>query len=110
MISTRRKNLENISQEFYRNLYEHKEMAEPALREVLYELPVTFTADMNWTLSQEIIERDLAIYAMAKRKAPGHYGIRMEFFQLFWTIIDPDFFFVLYKKFEDEYLHKEVTK
>ena len=111
-IFTRREDLEKISLDFYKNLYQHKEVAEPVLREVLDDLLVTFMASMNEALSREITEEELAVVirAMAKGKAPGHDGIPIEFFQLSWSTTGPDFLHMLRKGFEEGFLHEGVTK
>ena len=49
--------LEKIYFYFYENLYQHKEILEDTLREVLEGLPSTFTEAMNDSMSQEITER-----------------------------------------------------
>ena len=111
-IFIRRKDLEKIRLEFYKNLYQYKEVAEPALREVLDDIPVTFRKSMNWAISQEITDKELAsaFHAMATGKVPGYDGLPIEFFQLSWTTVGPDLFLMLPKRIEYGLLHKGVTK
>ena len=87
-------------------------MAEPVIREVLEDLSVTFTASMNGSLAQDIIEKGLAsaIHLMAKGKTTGHDRIPMEFFQRLWSTSGPDFHRMLCNGFDEEKLFEGVTK
>ena len=109
---TKREDLAKICLDFYSNLYKLKGVSEPAIQEILEDLPVTFTDAMNETLEQEITVEELAsaIRSMAKGKAPGHDGIPIEFFQLLWTTIGPDFYRMLRKGFDEGKLPEGVTK
>lgn len=104
--------MEKTCLDFYRNLYQHKEVSECALREILEDLPNTFTASMNESLSHEITEKELssAILSMTKGKTHGHNGIPIEFFQYFWPTIGLNFYQILRRGVEDWALHEGVTK
>ena len=43
---------------FLPNIYQHKEVPEDAIREILEDLPRSFTVDMNISLSKEITENE----------------------------------------------------
>ena len=43
---------------FLPNIYQHKEVPEDAIREILEDLPKSFTVDMNISLSKEIMENE----------------------------------------------------
>ena len=68
---TNREDLDRIFHDFYEDLYKHKEVSEGALREVFEGFLITFTDEMNATLTKVITERELAaaVTAMAKGKA-----------------------------------------
>ena len=78
---------------FIKNLYEHKEVSEGALRKVFEGFQATFTEEINASLIKEITEKELgsAVRDMAKGKAPGHDGIPIKFFQWLWSTIGQDF-------------------
>lgn len=109
---TRKEDLEAICLDFYKKLYEHKEVSEEAINEVLDGLLATFTCDMNMTLVKDISESELSavVSSMAKGKAPGHNGIPIEFFQKMWRTIGNDFLRMLTKGFEEGRLQEGVTK
>jgi exonuclease III len=111
-IFTKRKDLEQICLDFYQNLYRHKDICRVALREVLEDLPATFTDDMNASLSKEITVKEIsaAILSMAKGKAPGHDGIPIEFFQHCGHSISKDYHKMILKSIEERTLHEGVTK
>ena len=78
-------------------------MAGPTIQEILEDFPVIFTESMNESLALEITENDLAsaIHLISKGKASGHDGIPIEFFQLLWTTIGPEFHWMLCKCFDE---------
>ena len=109
---TKKKDFERICLDFYNDLYNHKEIIDETLMEVMKGLPAPFTDAMNETLDQEITEKELrsATNAMAKGKAPGHHGIPIEFFQKFWPTIGQDFHRMIITSIEEGKLHDGITK
>lgn len=108
----RAEDLSKICFDFYGELYRHKEVSEEACREVFEGFMVTFTESMNENLAKEITVEELgkAVLSMAKRKAPGHDGIPMEFFQKLWQMVEQDFHQMVARGIEHGQLHEGVTK
>ena len=75
--------LDIIYQDFYKDLYKHKDIEEEAFLSVMEGVLATFTTAMNESLAKEVSEKELrgAVNSMAKGKAPGHDGIPVEFYQ-----------------------------
>ena len=48
--------------------------------------------------------------SMAKGKAPGHDGMPIEFFQLYWNSIGEDFHKMVNQSIEDGAFHEGITK
>lgn len=80
-IFTERKELDKIFFDFYKNLYQHKEISEEALEEVLRGMPSIFTNAMNKSLAWDIMERKLTIVVNAMTKEKGHDGVSIEIFK-----------------------------
>ena len=59
-IFTKSEEIGQICLEFYQDLYQHKGVSEEAIREILEDLPRTFTEYMNTSLSKEITEAELS--------------------------------------------------
>ena len=80
---TKMEDLDSICQDFYQDLYRHKDIEEEALLEVIEGVPAIFTPAMNEVLVKEVSERELrgAANLMAKGKVSGHDGIPVEFYQ-----------------------------
>lgn len=92
----------------YKNLYQHKEISEGAINEVLEGLPATFIGEMNEALAKDITTRELsaAVLLMAKGKAPRHDRIPIEYFQKMWSTIGNDFHHMLSRGIEEGTLHE----
>ena len=90
---TKREDLDRICHDFYKKLYQHKEIMEGALLEVFKGFPDMITQAMCEPLMRDITEKELStvVIDMAKRKAPRHDGIPMNFFQKLWSTIGQDF-------------------
>lgn len=52
----KKKDLEKIYLDFYKDVYQHREILEGALSEVMEGLPITFTWAMNDLLEREITD------------------------------------------------------
>ena len=80
---TKREQLEQICLDFYKNLYQHKNVSKNDIRKILVDLQMSFTVDTNASFSKKITDKELssAVHLMAKGKTPGHNEIPMEFFQ-----------------------------
>ena len=80
---TRKEDLDTICYDFYKNLYEYKEVSEETLMDVFERFQATFREEMNASLTKEITEKKLRLVVrdMAKGKTPGYDGIPIEFFQ-----------------------------
>ena len=111
-IFTTREDLDSICHDFYEDLYKYWAISEEALVEVFEGFPVTFTDDMNVSITKRITERELAgaLAAMAKGKAPGHDGIPMEFFQELWPTLGDDYLQMILQGIQNKTLHVGVTK
>ena len=109
---TTRKDLEKMVFDFYQSLYQHKDILEEALEEVLRDLPTIFTPTMNESLFEEITEDELggAVRVMAKSKAPGFDGISLEVFQQTWLYVSMDYHAMILKGIEETALNKSITK
>ena len=75
---TKIEDLDRICQDFYKDLYGHKDIEEEAFLTVMGKIPATFTTAMNKSLAKEVSKRELrgAVNSMAKGKALGHDDIR----------------------------------
>lgn len=106
---TKREDLEQICLAFYQQLYGHKEISGKAMREVLDDLLEIFTDDMNVPLAKPITNKELlaATMSMTKGKAPGHDGIPIEFFQLYWNSIGEDFHKMVIQSIEKGHFMRE---
>lgn len=51
----------------------------------------------------------MVVRDMAKRKAPGHDGILVEFFQKLWPTLGEDFHQMVLKGIEQKRFHEGVT-
>ena len=109
---TRKEDLGEICLNFYQTLYKYKAISSEGMREVLEDLPPTFTIDMNMLLVKAITEKELltAIMSMAKGKAPGYDGIPIEFFQKYWPTISKDFLRMIFKSMDEGAFPEGVTK
>ena len=109
---TTRKDLEKIVFDFYQSLYQHIDISEEALEEVLRDLPTILTPNMNEALSKEITEEELggAVREMTKGKAPGFDGVPVEFFQQTWPFVGMDYHAMILKGIDDGALNEGITK
>ena len=109
---TKREDLERICLDFYKQLYQHKEITEETLTEVFEGFPDMITEAMYGPLRRDITEKELftAVADMAKGKAPGHDGIPIEFYQKLWSTIGGDFYKMILKGIEEGALHEGMTK
>ena len=109
---TKRDDLDTICYDFYKNLYGHKEVSEEAIMEVFTGFRVSFSEEMNASLTKEITERELGgvVRDIAKGKAPGHDRIPIEFFQRLWPTVGQDFLLMLVRNMERGELHEGVTR
>ena len=81
-IFTRQEDLQNMCYEYYKKLYQHKEISEEAMDEVFKDFLGMILQATSETLMRDITERELAttVTFLAKEKAPGHDGIPVEVF------------------------------
>lgn len=103
-VVNKRVELEGISFDFYKALYKRNHISEDALREVLEDLPTSFTKDMNEELVKpfSVMEFYKAIEGMVDGKAPGHDGIPIEFFKKCWRFIGEEFTTMIVQALERE--------
>lgn len=111
-IITRQEDLQKICYEFYKNLYQHKEISEEALDEVFENFPGMILQATNETLMKDITERKLVttVISLAKENVPGHDEIPVEVFSKLWHIIGHNFYKMILRGIEKGILHEWMTK
>ena len=97
---------------FTKHFMRIKKFLRKHLKKFFPGFPVTFTDEMNVSITRRNTEEELgaAVKDMAKGKAPGHDGIPVEFFQQLWPTIGKKFYHMILRGIENGNFHEGVTK